>query len=60
MWRSRPTQGCRVDDADDDVFIYMNPTKFTSSQFMYVIITYFSSSDPPSGRTQYKENIRKY
>ena len=40
MWRSRPTQGCRADD-DDDVFIYLNPTKFTSSQVVYFIITYY-------------------
>ena len=42
MWRPKPNQGCRADDADDDnVFIYMNPTKFTLSQVVYFIITYY-------------------
>jgi len=41
----------------------MNPTKFTSSQVVYFIITHYFlqhiSSDPPLGRTQYKENIQE-
>ena len=44
MWRPTPTHDCRPAAAaadDDDVFMYMDQTKFTLSQFVYFIITYY-------------------